>query len=416
MFFDNIINEAYFGKTEELLQAEKQLDIFRNKYMKKYMANKVNSDKDLLKFNRMIEDIFGFGCFTLHIYNVMAANAFTLPIDYRVDYMNNKKNLIVNTKTGFRFNKRYDYSCITGIYSALIFNPNFTTQEVMAILLHEIGHNFNSAINKPAAGLSNVFGIFIFCTNIIYGNMIDALENTNVYRKFMDKYERYLRENDEFPEAAYNQFMALVQFYKYSSFIVRLLLGPTNSVIGVGMLIKFGLEKLLGLKVGYISELSADNFATMYGYGSELSTAIAKLKDKEGVVTKNFDKLPILTSLIRVCALPLMLLFGMVDPHPSNIHRIQEQINLLERELSKNDIDPKMRECIENDIKACKDVFFYVQDASQHLDDPYLCEKIYNKLVKGCTIRQKIIGGRLAKNRFDEYDKLFKNKRNDKNG
>ena len=109
MIFD-YLTEVYIGKTKELLLAETQLDIFRKKYMSKYVFNtRVNSDKDLLKFDRMMEDIFGFGCFTLHIHNQPSVSAFTMPIDFRCDYKNPTDNIIAD-KNGFKFKKEYSYA------------------------------------------------------------------------------------------------------------------------------------------------------------------------------------------------------------------------------------------------------------------------------------------------------------------
>ena len=56
-----ILSEAYFGKTPEILEAEAQLNKFRNKHMKNYVLKNisVNSDPDLIMFDRMIEKIFG---------------------------------------------------------------------------------------------------------------------------------------------------------------------------------------------------------------------------------------------------------------------------------------------------------------------------------------------------------------------
>lgn len=34
------------------------------------------------------------------------------------------------------------------VFSGIIFNDEFTTPEVMAIILHEIGHNFQAAISR----------------------------------------------------------------------------------------------------------------------------------------------------------------------------------------------------------------------------------------------------------------------------
>ena len=99
------INEVYFGKQKELLAMEKQLDIFRRKYMGRFVANPlVNNDSDLLKFNRMVEDFFGFGCFAFTVINIPIANAMTLPIDYRYDVISTRANLIANPKT-FKFAK-----------------------------------------------------------------------------------------------------------------------------------------------------------------------------------------------------------------------------------------------------------------------------------------------------------------------
>ena len=108
IFKDNILNEVYFGKTKEMLAIENQLDKFRNKYLGKYVFNThVNSDPELLKFNRMIEDYFGFGCFACHIINQMLVNAFTAPIDYRIDVGGTTiNNLIADKKTLYLYIKR----------------------------------------------------------------------------------------------------------------------------------------------------------------------------------------------------------------------------------------------------------------------------------------------------------------------
>ena len=143
----NILNEVYFGKSTELIAIQNQLDKFRNKYMGKYVFNmSVNSDPELLKFDRMMEDFFGFGCFTLHVINTLQPNCYTIPVDCRFDYNNN--NNIVVTKNGYKFKKEMDYAIIVMATSSIIFNDGFTTDEVFAMLLHEVGHNFNSSINR----------------------------------------------------------------------------------------------------------------------------------------------------------------------------------------------------------------------------------------------------------------------------
>ena len=47
----------------------------------------------------------------------------------------------------FKFKKEAGYAAIVCIYAGLIFNPNYSTEEIMAIIMHEIGHNFQEAIS-----------------------------------------------------------------------------------------------------------------------------------------------------------------------------------------------------------------------------------------------------------------------------
>lgn len=419
------LNEAYFGKTKELLAAEQQLDKFRNKYIEKYVLNmKVNSDPDLLKFDRMMEDIFGFGCFTLHIHNESIANAFTLPIDYRYD---TKPNTIIADEHGFKFKKDMEYSCILGVYSGIIFNPNFTTPEVMSIILHEIGHNFNSSINKPSGIMIGFYKTVSFISGLLSGSILQLYSNTNSYRKLVDKTGKKWREQEIMPVVVYDFFMQIGNFIKAgvntfndlvrvcSMGTLTLLTAISNGLLTIYYNITHPIEfmnKLFNKKTRYNSELSADNFVTMYGYGGELSSALAKIGDKEGAssstVMKAFDSIPVVSTLMHFTEAPVIILFGALDEHPNDVSRVKDQMELLKRELSKNDIDPKMKHVIEQDIKACEEALNYLTDISGAMNDPYLYRKFYNKFMTHVNLKDKLIGGKASKNKFEEYDKAFK--------
>lgn len=420
------LNEAYFGKTKELLAAEQQLDKFRNKYIGRYILNmRINSDPDLLEFDRMIEKIFGFGCFTLHIHNEASCNAFTQPIDYRYDYANPSDNIITDEK-GYKFKSKYDYACILGIYSGLIFNDNFTTPEIMAILLHEIGHNFNSAINKPNGVFLNTFVMINYLINMLMAaspvNLINMINQTNSYRKIVDKAGKSMREYNSMPVVVYDAFIQVIAILKNCGGVVSnairvLTLGIATTALafaqGVTQILKNPITliiKTFGVKLGYLTEESADNFVTMYGYGSELSNALAKMKDKAGsassLVMGNFDNIPIISTIMHFNEVPAFLLLSIFDAHPNNVSRVKDQIALLKRELEKEDIDPKMAKYIKSDIEACEDALNVLIDCSNGINDPYLSRKVYNKMAyQGNDIKRKIFGN---KHKFEEYDKVFK--------
>lgn len=425
------VNEVYFGKTKELLEIEQQLDVFRNKYMEKYVLNmKVNSDMDLLKFDRMMEDYFGFGCFTLHIHNMQEANAFTMPIDYRYDYKNPRDNIIAD-KNGFKFKKEFDYACILGIYSGVIFNPEFSTQEIMALILHEVGHNFNSAINRPNGAMLNIYTTCLYALNLLTSvlltpALINIHINTNKHRIALDRMGKNMREQNYFPIIIYDAMKQILMIayagVKGISNITRIFTMGVQCVYDIlTKVINIPLKilsnplsvilKPFGVKVGYRSEESADNFATMYGYGGELSSALQKLEGTEGEssskIMKAFNKLPVISSLMHLVEAPALILLSIFDSHPNTVIRVKDQIALLEAELNKADIDPKMYNVIKQDIKVCEEALDALIDTSKGLDDPYIGKKAYNNIIKNCKIKQTILGDKF---KFKEYDEVFKDK------
>ena len=426
MIFD-YLTEVYIGKTKELLLAETQLDIFRKKYMSKYVFNtRVNSDKDLLKFDRMMEDIFGFGCFTLHIHNQPSVNAFTMPIDFRCDYKNPTDNIIAD-KNGFKFKKEYSYAAILGIYSGLIFNPAFTTPEVMALLLHEIGHNFNSALNKSNGTFTNIIVTIETFISIISGSplaFINTIKNSNQMRMALDTAGKNMREKNAIPVIVYDAFKQLQSVLNTTALTINdiLRVGSLGTLTIINALyncVRSALmyiinpaniiTKIIGLNIKYKSELTADNFPTIYGYGPELASALNKFEGAEGdsssIIMRSFNKIPVLSTIMHCNEIPVFFLAQMFDEHPHSTARIKDQLDLLNLELSKQDMDPKMVDRIKKDIKECNKSLNRLTDVTTGIKDPYMGKKLYNYLLSKCTIKSKLLDD---KQKFAKYDELYK--------
>ena len=426
MIFD-YLTEVYIGKTKELLLAETQLDIFRKKYMSKYVFNtRVNSDKDLLKFDRMMEDIFGFGCFTLHIHNQPSVNAFTMPIDFRCDYKNPTDNIIAD-KNGFKFKKEYSYAAILGIYSGLIFNPAFTTPEIMALLLHEIGHNFNSALNKSNGTFTNIIVTIETFTSIISCSpleFINTIKNSNKMRMALDTAGKNMREQNAIPVIVYDVFKQLQSVLSTTALTISdiLRVGSLGSLTIITALYDCVrsasmyiinpaniISKIIGLNIMYKSELTADNFPTIYGYGPELASALNKFEGAEGdsssIIMRSFNKIPVLSTIMHCNEIPVFFLAQMFDEHPHSTARIKDQLDLLNLELSKQDMDPKMVDRIKKDIKECNKSLNRLTDITTGIKDPYIGKKLYNYLLSKCTIKSKLLDD---KQKFAKYDELYK--------
>ena len=426
MIFD-YLTEVYIGKTKELLLAETQLDIFRKKYMSKYVFNtRVNSDKDLLKFDRMMEDIFGFGCFTLHIHNQPSVNAFTMPIDFRCDYRNPTDNIIAD-KNGFKFKKEYSYAAILGIYSGLIFNPAFTTPEVMALLLHEIGHNFNSALNKSNGTFTNIIVTIETFISIMSGSplaLINTIKNSNQMRMALDTAGKNMREQNAIPVIVYDVFKQLQSVLNTTALTINDILrvgslGTLTIITALYNCVRSALmyiinpaniiTKIIGLNIKYKSELTADNFPTIYGYGPELASALNKFEGAEGdsssIIMRSFNKIPVLSTIMHCNEIPVFFLAQMFDEHPHSTARIKDQLDLLNLELSKQDMDTKMVDRIKKDIKECNKSLNRLTDITTGIKDPYMGKKLYNYLLSKCTIKSKLLDD---KQKFAKYDELYK--------
>lgn len=416
----NILNEVYFGKTPEILAIEKQLDKFRNKYMGSYYFNlNVNSDPDLLKLNRMFEDYFGFGCFSITIHNQSTVNAFTIPISMSYDQIINNKNLIATTK-GFKYNKDADYSLMMFIYSSLIFNKNYTTPEILAIMLHEIGHNFYSATTDTGVlawiyVICNMLKLLINNMNAITLISVGIIHNNDL-KKLYNKSVQYLYKHSKLCSIILNT----IHFYfdakeNVLTFIDRIKNFPKLGFQLYGKLPGVFLKKILNpmnifMPLKYNDERFADNFATMYGYGAELSSGLEKLSSFK-YNPSIFENIPLASNIYALNINVRRIILSIFDEHPIELVRAQDQIKMLERELQKEDLDPKIRKTIQADIKTIKRVLNDLTDTTINLKNKAIIRNAYYKILykfaSSKDIKELILRDDES---FDKYDIIYKEK------
>ena len=428
------INEVYFGKTKEILAIEKQLDLVRNKYMNRYLTNVfVNNDQDLLKLNRMIEDYFGFGCFSLNIINEPIVNGFTMPIDNRIGLKNqiSKKYLIVDKGT-FKFNKSADYTCMVYIYSGVMFNPAFTTGEVMAMILHEIGHNFYSALNNEYNGImTNVYTYSVFILRILISikdpllGIKNILYSSDLIVKTKENIKKYLRENDSITQK-------IIDTVVWAKNIVEQVKGLKFKLLDLGSLgilpmiyTAINTAKCLlpiellstgfVLKRGYAFERTADNFATMYGYGPDAISFFNKASSKNinqaSLIENIYMKIPIISNIYAINTNLTYMIMSCVDEHPVGISRCSDQLNMLKKELEKSDIDPKMKKTIQEDIKLCEKNIKDITNISGGLKNKDILRNAYYKALYEISDSKDLKDMLLDDiNKFDAYDDTYSNK------
>ncbi len=446
-----VLDEAYFGKSKELMEIEKLLDQYRKKYIGRYtlIGAAANTDKLLVKINRLFEKQFGFGDFAILVIDTADMNAFTFSIDNRYD-TNVNKNKLANDKT-FKFNKDCDYAVITCIFAGLIFNKDFTTEEILAILLHEIGHNFYAALTTTNtvfsacqkavnfAGIVNdLYKIFksdeeelqkaVNAAANLTVHIIGAPTYLNFVMKPMVKAIKHASEHKT--ENTITAFHCLSCFYlgimiyklyKKIMFWINTIFAPIRTLAAIieSVMKKFWRQvsdpiHILNMPNGFRNERTADNFATMYGYGPSLASGLDKLY-MGGHSADGIDDLPAIvpfvSCLFDALMLPMRLISNAIDPHPLEIQRATDQIRMLEEEMNKSNLDPKMKKRIQKDIDKMKKSVADSMDTSRSITtDPDFVKHLVNRIMYN-TVEAKsfrdVIFNFDPNGKYKSYDKTI---------
>ena len=158
------LQEMYFGKSNSLLAIEDYINKIKLKYKDKYKEmytdkakfRELLRDPILKKIGETIKNAFGFNDVAFTVSMSKTPNAYTIPFasdenyniydgdQNKVTIDKFKASIIIDNK-GFHYDKRKFVSnflvCVT---LGMLFR--FDTGGIVAILLHEIGHNFCKAI------------------------------------------------------------------------------------------------------------------------------------------------------------------------------------------------------------------------------------------------------------------------------
>lgn len=406
-----VLQELYIGKTPELKEIESIIHRVRNSHTENTFFTDPTYDKDISKINRIFEDFFGFEIFSLVIQRSSAANALTMPISSAIDIAPQyrvKKNLLATSK-GFKYKKEAGYCCAVTIYNGLLFDDRFTDAEILAIILHEIGHNFESVINDTLYYTSDVVEVlnalvaFIQVALPSQGNMatimggitgvgIGKIITSNWFKKFNVKFTDFILKND-----------GLKSIFGIMSIIGDSINELENNILYVvSQVMKYGslprtvisvILSKIGRPTGKISENIADSFATVYGYGADLSSAVLKF-DSFSVgtaVERGIMNIPVISQLMAIYDLPLDLFITAFNEHPTGIERTKMAKANLQRELKSAYLDPKMKIHIQNQIKDIDKALSKYESLSKNIENPKAFSALLNIFIYNVDVGDKKI-------------------------
>ena len=438
-----IVNEAYFGKTKEVLAIEQAIHDLRAPYIQDINQNfnintytpKINRDPNKRKLADAICNAFGFADALIQIQSTAIPNFGTESNSYCIDLGSKKlKRSLRSTKNGFKYDKSanimFEMMCPTGI----LLDGNITDSEITAGILHEIGHNFSPAIARGVYATSMFPAITwisllvsVLVQNSIKGqdemnpNYISmyisaSIRQSNVGHKIRSGIDQAITDigneiNKQCPAiisligaGMTIRDMAMSAIYA-AMFAIQSLKFPSYALIPINALLSA--IGMIARPSGYEDEKFSDAFATSYGYGAELNSFLTKLRDYNYSIGA-FDKYtPVFSAIKEVYMLPFTIVLDSLDEHPSDAARAKHTINQLKRELANDkSLKPTTKKKIEEDIKNIENLYEYHQDTMKRLPKGSDVKRLYQqtmfKVFDG-DIRGKFIGTHVS----DDIDKAY---------
>ena len=430
MLFRNMepVQEAYFGKTKNLLEAEKYLGQIMNKLKLKNIneipkrvtekALAINQSKENKKLCECFAKEFGFKEMIIHWDGTPVVNGYTHGAGGLIKFVSSGKPKLP-VKQGERYyDSTHEYVCCVNIYAGLI-DQGLTKGEMMSVILHEIAHNFEcTPLNNFYLVMDYLWIPIYLCKvatllkptlnslwpgakefNFNFKGFIYLYQTYQYLIQMFDLAEgqHYQENNSEFMKKAFQEMdkwikdnkNKLVELWKarikehkewqkqvakdrdiFNTTLAGKLFDKWFCAILDGVFEPLNLaHQIYRAQSGYSGEVFADSFATAYGYGAETVSSQAKFAK---MATNNVftDKRNSYNVYNQYLILMAEFTSTLMDPHPLDQTRIKNQINKLRRELDSSEVPESMKKSIKADLDKAEKVYneyLKLSDDERHL-------------------------------------------------
>lgn len=359
------LNEQYF-QNEKLTELEKLFGKLRSN--NKYKTITYNTDPTTKEISLLVEDIFGFNSFQLIIEQSQLPNAFTYPLSSKIDTWNYKK-CVKKSNKGLQFTPTAKVNVVAHITTALLQDDRFTDREIVAILLHEIGHNFSDSINNTLGIFSNFKKVLLIPAICSPMNIIHIKDISNTITGSITKYNDYMRKNYPSLVDAFNSLKMFIGLGQYVLLIINKTIGLIPTQVVTNLLNTFNnivqqitknpfnlVFNTIFKFFGKEDEYTSDSFCAMYGYGPDLTSALIKLERHNATPVDEALKSTTIGALyLALTEESIDFICSLIsNNHPSTAKRLLNILNLLEQEYNKDYINPKTKKAIKEEMDEIK--------------------------------------------------------------
>ena len=363
-----VYDEAYFGKTKEFKQMEECIQSLKDEYQDSLLhLGNIENNSNWQKLRKLLEDKFGFYSLSLILKRDSLPNACTYPVSCTIDGAAQMSKYAVVDK-GLKYNKNCKCCTLVYVTDTLFFNEKLTSAEVLSVLLHEIGHNFDEVCYKHLCAFNVIdsifYAIFVLINNPLhfYEAFLMFTGGRRIYSQFMNSIQGcmlwvffdFIGNLVSIPIGiAYKIFLPIIKPILYGISTVYNIIDP--------------LTPFIMACDGYQKEQFADKFVAIHGYGPEYASAMGKLEDEINNlgITWGINRVPIIAHFYQALAVATSFLGkSRLDPHPDYAARMMAIMNVIETDLDKDkSIDAKTKQ------QAKKDIARIRQNVKDYLDD-----------------------------------------------
>lgn len=397
-----ILNEVYVGRLPEIDQMVTDIHNIREEYKAKGNISIIKSTKVIEKH---IEEMWGFKAFLFDIYIDNVPNAYTWCVGSCINV--DPRDAIECTNKGYRFGPKTNVAASSKIATSLLLDENISDEEVLAILLHEIGHSFVERANKVNELMSMNRSTYLLCTlfNLIIGictlniGVIVRTINTGMRldtnsNTIIVKFEKLiknipgLRHIDIASESTkkwisdkISDYFVILGRRSYDKKYVKSLEKTRDK----NKKRNYNSDTAMGRT----KERLSDDFANMYGFGPQLATGLIKMSSpyRYGVLSTVES-----TDIQKKADDLIMQIYDVIDVHPGNVDRVIAMYDALVQDYKSLKVDPKIKAAMKQDIDELQKIINDLKKTQKLLkdyDNKYMKETAKYQVKRGNTETKK---------------------------
>lgn len=376
-----LYTEMYYGKKKEFETCEALIGSIRKRLVSTKTYQYINDFTENKLLEKELQKIFGFKKVHIHWEYKNIPNAYTI-IGSHLYSDPRRKSTLMDKKKGY-YDESHSDVLFVCLYAGLLTGDNaLTNDEVLGVLLHEIGHNFDYSIfNTLNAIVKTTLTAVIFgglsagavvlsgapvmsMPFVIYGLLYTALAAVSTtYNisnddkdKFYNAVSREERLQMKYPyhkkvEEELDKIRGKLRIWNVSKGAIIDTL--RNTVLLPAHIIVSPLIQFVNIS-GKTKEQFADSFATAYGYGPSMIRGLNKLGKYPKELKDSSDFTKVMYDLGRI---NIEMMSSLYECHGTNQERTKAAINKMKKDLMRGEFSPEMKSNLMKEINELEELY-----------------------------------------------------------